>query len=179
MSAYFILSWVGPSALLRRWDKRQVYYTRYIHSVTHLVRWEHINNYNRLIDASQLSWSYRIFSRDGGISREQSGEKERVNDTRVYNARMYVRKQLRETRPSSAFREVLQTQLRSPVETRPIHTYEPALVIFWYNVFELLHFVFIYRASRTRHSLSLLRAWALVSLESSFRCHGKLSMFFN
>lgn len=46
-----------------------------------------------------------------------------MNDTRDYNVRIYVRKQLRESRPSSAFREVLQTQLRSPVETRPIHTY--------------------------------------------------------
>lgn len=119
----------------------------------------------------QLSWSHQIFSRDIGISHEHSGEKERVNDTRDYNVRIYVRKQLRESRPSSAFREVLQTQLRSPVETRPIHTYETALVIFRYNVFELLHFVFVYSASR---ALSLLRAWAFVFLEPSFRRHGKL-----
>lgn len=111
----------------------------------------------------QLSWSYQIFSRDREISSEHPREKERVNDTRDYNVYIYtpmyiyVRKQLRESCPSSAFRGILQTQLRSPVSRRIryIQT-RRLLVIFWYNMFELLHFVFVYRASRTRHSLSLL-----------------------
>lgn len=99
----------------------------------------------------------RVFSREEGISRAEPGRERK----REWTTRIHVRAETITWDPSVVR---IPWSLTNPIKIShrdASDTYEPALVIFRYNVFELLHFMFIYRASRTRRfSFSL---WSLGS----------------